>query len=105
MSLDFWQKSLKYSLSQGVFAGCVCCYFAEDIPQLVCSESFFSVGFPQPEDASVTVLPQSLPSKLFQQFLSCGNRLAPSEVFSLGKDFPTVIIFLPAMSSLLIWDP
>lgn len=41
MMLDWWQKSLKCSFSQGLFALRVFWYFAKDVPRLACSEFCF----------------------------------------------------------------
>lgn len=101
MMSDLWQKSLKYSSSQGLFALCVFWYFAEDVLY-----DFLCQGMRQ--SAPLTTGPHALPSGFFQLLFSCVNSLTATEVLLLGKAFSRVILFLPAMSSLMIrdlWSP
>lgn len=72
MMVDLWQKSLKYSFSQGLFALCV---FRRCSTVAVCRVLFlyYFLCLLMRQNAPLTTLPHSLLSELFQQFLSCVN--------------------------------
>lgn len=86
MMSDLWQKSLKYSSSQGLFALCVFWYFAEDILY-----DFLCQGMRQ--SAPLTTGPHALPSGFFQLLFSCVNSLTPTGLTSGEGLFPASFYF------------
>lgn len=94
----------KIFLFTGLICSCVLSYFAEDVLVTIFIVLFLWFPLNIRQNVPLATLPHSQPSKIFQQFLSCENPLIPTRVLFLNKDFSMIIIFLPTISSLMMWS-